>query len=194
MKRLEALDAFVLVIIVAFALVGSKCTYDYRNEIDRLERNNKELMEGFKSDTLKHTAKAIDIVVDGKKELVSNIGKQGNDALERLNVRPSKVEYVNNTIVETRFDTIVKLDTIYKHDTVVQCFSYYDDYISFGGEVNNGKVSFDLQMIDSLTIVCHKMKKKFLFIPYYSRKELETELTNTNPYTRIKFAKSVRVE
>jgi hypothetical protein len=51
-----------------------------------------------------------------------------------------------------------------------------------------------MSMRDSLAIVAHKQKKKFLFIPYYSRKNIEIDIKNANPYTKIVYGRNIVVQ
>ena len=173
------------VVVVAICLVGAKCTHDYRGEISRLRENNSRLATGDSIVTLTSTS---------KKETKELIGEHCQKVLDDLSIKPSKVKYITDIREVTKFDTIVEVKEIVIHDTVVQCFQFVDGYLTFGGEIKNGKLDFDLSMRDSLTIVAHKQKKKFLFIPYYSRKNIEVDIVNTNPYTSITYGRSVIVQ
>lgn len=171
-------------VIVAICFVGAKCTRDYKEEIDRLKHNEYELTR---------TDSVSCVVSNSKKETEQLIGEQGKKALEAINVKPKKVETITELVTETVFDTIVIVKEKVVHDTIVQCFQFVDPYLSMGGEVKNGKLDFELSMRDSLTVVCHKKKKKFLFIPYYTRKEIDVDIVNTSPYNKIIYGRYVKV-
>lgn len=178
------LTCLLSVVIVAICFVGAKCTRDYEDEIDRLRHNEYELTR---------TDSVSCVVSNSKKETEQLIGEQGRRALEQVNVKPTKVETITELVTETVFDTIVIVKEKVVHDTIVQCFQFVDPYLSMGGEIKNGKLDFELSMRDSLSVVCHKKKKKFLFIPYYSRKELELDIVNTSPYSKIVYGRYVKV-
>ena len=175
------------VIIVAICLVGAKCTHDYRTEIKRLEGNQKELL-------LKQDSTSTTLVSKSKSETKQMLGEYGQKVLDDLSIKPSKVKYITEIREVTKIDTVVEVKEIVIHDTVVQCFQFVDGYLTFGGEIKNGKLDFEMSMRDSLAIVAHKQKKKFLFIPYYSRKNIEIDIKNANPYTKIVYGRNIVVQ
>ena len=187
MMKDRFISILLSVIIVAICLVGAKCTHDYRTEIKRLEGNQKELL-------LKQDSTSTTLVSKSKSETKQMLGEYGQKVLDDLSIKPSKVKYITEIREVTKIDTVVEVKEIVIHDTVVQCFQFVDGYITFGGEIKNGKLDFELSMRDSLAIVAHKQKKKFLFIPYYSRKNIEIDIKNANPYTKIVYGRNIVVQ
>ena len=186
MMKDRFISILLSVIIVAICLVGAKCTHDYRTEIKRLEDNQKEL--------LKQDSTSTTLVSKSKSETKQMLGEYGQKVLDDLAIKPSKVKYITEIREVTKIDTVVEVKEIVIHDTVVQCFQFVDGYLTFGGEIKNGKLDFEMSMRDSLAIVAHKQKKKFLFIPYYSRKNIEIDIKNANPYTKIVYGRNIVVQ
>ena len=187
MMKDRFISILLSVIIVAICLVGAKCTHDYRTEIKRLEGNQKELL-------LKQDSTSTTLVSKSKSETKQMLGEYGQKVLDDLSIKTNKVKYITEIREVTKIDTVVEVKEIVIHDTIKQCFQFVDGYLTFGGEIKNGKLDFEMSMRDSLAIVAHKQKKKFLFIPYYSRKNIEIDIKNANPYTKIVYGRNIVVQ
>lgn len=175
--------SFILGFIIATIAVKSCNSLEKRVEV--LDNNQQQLI---KNDSIQILSAL------NSKDIKTLAGEQGNNALKELKIKPKSVDRITEVIYKTKVDTVVKIqhDTIYGYD--IPNFYFKDRGIFLTGVIMDDSLSFDLTIVDSLTTVLHRKKKKFLFIPYYSRKEMDLSIHNTNPYTKVVYCKDIRVE
>lgn len=175
------LIAVILALAVALGVAVNSCKRE-QSEKERHESNVSVLMGKNREYKVRDSLNAVSVAslrLD-KYELKQEIKK----LLKSTNIKPSRVEYITNTVTETR-------DSIRLVVIRDSCFNYKDKWLTISGCLNS-KVF--VQSRDSLTSIIHReYKHRFLWWKW-GTKGYRMEVINHNPNSVIKYADFVRVE
>lgn len=114
-------------------------------------------------------------------------------------ISPKRVESYTKAGSETSLNAKVNLkDSIVYHfkDSVVYTtklrkFEWSDSWNKIDGIVYNDSVECNYSGRDTLTIVAHRVPKKFLFVKF-GTKYIKVDIINANPHSKIDYAKAVK--
>ena len=107
--------------------------------------------------------------------------KQANE-IKALKIRLKDIKNVSVTEVQTLIEVPIIIT-----DTIRQCFEYKDAYVNVDGCLSD---SIKIESKDTISVVNHIVKKRFLWIFRYGVKDVRTTITNKNPYNQITGASS----
>ena len=206
-------EHIVLCCIIAVAVItaavsalfwGSKLS-KIKDECSRMERNHQSMLEQCDTLTLangKHIARVKELELTNE-EMFKLVGEDYKQISE-LGIKNKYLQHVISTgsHTEVNVDTIIKDSIIfvpvidstgitYKQDTM-QVWSWKDDWVKAHGTIYNNKVEADFESTDSLLIVAYRVPKRWWFIKW-GTKYVEMEVVSSNPHTKLKYAKSVKL-
>lgn len=206
-------EHIVLCCIIAVAVItaavsalfwGSKLS-KIKDECSRMERNHQSMLEQCDTLTLangKHIARVKELELTNE-EMFKLVGEDYKQISE-LGIKNKYLQHVISTgsHTEVNVDTIIKDSIIfvpvidstgitYKQDTM-QVWSWKDDWVKAHGTIYNNKVEADFEITDSLLIVAYRVPKRWWFIKW-GTKYVEMEVVSSNPHTKLKYAKSVKL-
>lgn len=183
---------------------GSKLS-KLKEQCNMLERNQQSLLEQCDTLTLangKHIARVMELELTNE-ELCKLVG-ENYQQISELGIKNKYLQHVISTgsHTELKVDTIVKDSIIfvpvidstgitYKQDTM-QVWNWQDDWVKAHGTIYNNKVEAEFESTDSLLIVAYRVPKRWWFIKY-GTKYVEMEVVSSNPHTKLKYAKSVKL-
>jgi type II secretory pathway pseudopilin PulG len=185
MKR-ESVINIIIFVISCVILVYFVFSYQRKNEELKVKSNNIETLLGeierYKAQDSSNVVEigilymTIDELERYRNELIEDV--------EMLQIRNKDLESLLRATSESNVGYVTTLrDTIYNNDTI-RIYEYRDSYTSVSGRVQGDTISGDIAIYDTLTIVKHIEKKKFLCIRY-GIKDVRVSVKNTNPNVKI---------
>lgn len=197
----------VLLILSYLALITTIVVfYDkYRSmkeEANRLSNNQTALMtdiEFFKTESGNNAAKVIQLEM-AKGEFEKLCSEQ-MEVINDLNLKVKRLEGVSTTVTKTEVSgTALLHDTVVytMNDTVlveskVKTFEWSDQWNRITGTINKDTVDCRYEGTDTLTIVCTKVPKKFLFFKW-GCKRIEANIVNKNKSSNIVYNKTIKLK
>lgn len=185
MKR-ESVINIIIFVISCVILVYFVFSYQRKNEELKVKSNNIETLLGeierYKAQDSSNIVEigilymTIDELERYRNELIEDV--------EMLQIRNKDLESLLRATSESDVSYVTTLrDTIYNNDTI-RIYEYRDSYTSVSGRVQGDTISGDIAIYDTLTIVKHIEKKKFLCIRY-GIKDVRVSVKNANPNVKI---------
>lgn len=185
MKR-ESVINIIIFVISCVILVYFVFSYQRKNEELKVKSNNIETLLGeierYKAQDSSNVVEigilymTIDELERYRNELIEDV--------EMLQIRNKDLESLLRATSESNVSYVTTLrDTIYNNDTI-RIYEYRDSYTSVSGRVQGDTISGDIAIYDTLTIVKHIEKKKFLCIRY-GIKDVRVSVKNANPNVKI---------
>lgn len=103
---------------------------------------------------------------------------------ETLRIRNKDLQSILQSTSESKasYSTVVR-DTIYNQDTV-RIYEYRDNYTDIRGSIEGDTIKGDVSIYDTLTVIKHVERKKFLCIRY-GIKDVKVSVKNANPNVKI---------
>lgn len=185
MKR-ESVINIIIFVISCVILVYFVFSYQRKNEELKVKSNNIETLLGeierYKAQDSSNVVEigilymTIDELERYRNELIEDV--------DMLQIRNKDLESLLRATSESNVSYVTTLrDTIYNNDTI-RIYEYRDSYTSVSGRVQGDTISGDIAIYDTLTIVKHIEKKKFLCIRY-GIKDVRVSVKNSNPNVKI---------
>lgn len=173
----------------------------------RSERAERQRFEGNQSvllDSVRHykvrdslsaaSVQALNLTVSEYKKyrvedaaLIRDMGIKLKRALSAANVETSTDVTVNAPVK----DSVIQSGTPGTPPDTVQTFKWRDQWVSVAGIIRKDSVSCSVHSEDSLSIVAHRVPRKFLFIRW-GTKAVRLEVVSKNPHTSIQSAEYIR--
>lgn len=115
------------------------------------------------------------------------------ETLNELNIRTKDVEELMSATskAEQRYETILRDSVTLRYDTI-KVYDYADDYTTAYGTITGDTIRANIVLTDTLTIIRHIERKKFLCIRYGKKSENMT-VTNKNPNVQIKDVEIIEI-
>ena len=166
-------------------------------EIARLRNNN----EALTNETLLYqtrleesaaSAIALQLQLDEYRKQHADDTKRIRD----LGIRLRRVESVAASASQTQIEVSTPVhDTLFLDrllpDTA-SVFRWSDRWVSIEGIIRNGKAECNIESIDTLRQVIHRVPRRFLFFRY-GTKAIRQEITSSNPHTRIVYTEYIEL-
>lgn len=166
-------------------------------EVARLRNNNEALTnETLLYQTRLEESAASAIALQLK---LDEYRKQHADDTKRirdLGIRLRRVESIATSASQTQIEVSTPI-----HDTVfldrllpdtASVFRWSDRWVSIEGVIRNGKAECNIESIDTLRQVIHRVPRRFLFFRY-GTKAIRQEITSSNPHTRIVYTEYIEL-
>lgn len=104
--------------------------------------------------------------------------------LETLQIRNKDLQSILIATSESKTGYSTDLrDTIYNQDTV-RIYEYRDNYTAIRGSIESDTIRGDITIYDTLTVIKHIERKKFLCLRY-GIKDVRISVRNANPNVKI---------
>lgn len=173
-----------------------------KNEVTRLENNQRALstdIEYFKTKSGDNAARVIELELT-KKEF-EELCKDQMETIRDLGIKVKRLENISTTVSKTEVSgSTVLVDTVifHKNDTVMipskaKKFVWSDEWNRISGIIEDDTVNCMYEGMDTLTIVCTKVPKKFLFLKW-GCKHVEADITNKNKSNHILYNRTVKLK
>lgn len=111
---------------------------------------------------------------------------------ETLRIRNKDLQSILQATSESKasYSTVIR-DTIYNQDTV-RIYEYRDKYTDIRGSIEGDTIKGDVVIYDTLTVIKHVERKKFLCIRY-GVKDVRVSVKNANPNVKINDVEIIEV-
>lgn len=166
-------------------------------EVARLRNNN----EALTNETLLYqtrleesaaSAVALQLKLDEYRKQHADDTKRIRD----LGIRLRRVESIATSASQTQIEVSTPVhDTLFPDrllpDTA-SVFRWSDRWVSIEGIIRNGKAECNIESIDTLRQVIHRVPRRFLFFRY-GTKAIRQEITSSNPHTRIVYTEYIEL-
>lgn len=166
-------------------------------EVARLRNNN----EALTNETLLYqtrleesaaSAVALQLKLDEYRKQHADDTKRIRD----LGIRLRRVESIATSASQTQIEVSTPVhDTLFLDrllpDTA-SVFRWSDRWVSIEGIIRNGNAECNIESIDTLRQVVHRVPRRFLFFRY-GTKAIRQEITSSNPHTRIVYTEYIEL-
>ena len=185
MKKQQIIEIILFVITCVLLVCVCRVDRSYKAEIER-ERNNIAILLGnierYKAKDSANVAEigVLTLTLEQTKKYKSELLQEA----ETLRIRNRDLESILRATSESKasYSTVIR-DTIYNQDTV-RIYEYRDNYTDIRGSIDGDTIKGDVVIYDTLTIIKHVERKKFLCI-CYGIKDVKVSVKNANPNVKI---------
>jgi hypothetical protein len=188
-----------IIIILSFFLY---CSIDLwietKKEKLRLELNQEALLadvQYYKTESGKNAASVQKLELS-KSELEKHY-KELTQTAKDLGIKIKRLESASTTITNTEVqitapvrDSTLIVDNV---PVVSKTFDWTDSWVSVSGIIQNNEVACDIQSVDTLTQIVHRVPKKFWFIKW-GTKAIQQEIVNKNPHSKIVYTEYIELK
>ena len=188
-----------LIALFAFSIYSN---FILKKDNKRLKNNEIALtkdIEAYKTKEGHNAAKVrqLELTVSEFKQLCAD----QEDELNELGIKIKRLESMTSTGTQTDAHGKTQLkDTVfvYKTDTVTiaengKYFEWGDGWNAISGKIIGDVVECYYHGTDTLTVVAHRVPKKFLFIKW-GTKYIDADIVNKNPSTVITYNKTIKIK
>lgn len=202
----------VTAVLAVTSLVGKA------KEVRRLEGNQQQLMSDIvtyktKDGLYAAETKRLELTVDEYKsalEASEGARMKQKEVIESLNIKIRRMESIQQTITETRVDTVAKFlqepfipDTLKlpRIESLVKpvfpmtgTIEWCDPWVSLKVRVaENGRAAVSISSVDTLYQIVHRVPRRFLCIPF-GTKAIRQEVVSSNPHTKIIYSEYIELK
>lgn len=184
------------IVLVISVLVLSFSLNNAKEEKKRLTNNQESLLSDiqyYKTESGKNAASV------QKLELTkSELEKHCIDltqTVEDLGIKVKRLQSVANTITKTEVEikTVVRDSIVYRDRPVnLKVINWKDPWISLDGILDGKNFSANIESVDTLSQVVHRIPKKFLFIKW-GTKAIRQEVVSSNPHSKIVYTEYIEL-
>lgn len=195
MKRILLIAIALLIGMVALLWSAYKSE---RAERQRFEGNQSVLMDSVRHykvrDSLNAASvQALHLTVSEYKKYRTEDAVLIRDMGIKLKRLLSVTQVETSTDVEIQApiqDSIIQPDNPEMPPDTIRTFNWRDPWVSVAGTIRKDSVSCSVHCEDSLSIVAHRVPRKFLFIRW-GTKSVRLDIVSRNPHTTINAAEYV---
>ncbi len=186
-------------------------------EVRRLEGNQLQLMSDIETYRTRDglyaaETRRLELTVDEYRsalEASEGVRTKQKEVIESLNIRIRRLESIQQTITETRIDTVTEFrsepfipDTLMPLQSLLTeslaslptgVIEWRDPWVSLGVRVEGEKADVHIMSVDTLYQVVHRVPKRFLCISY-GTKGIRQEIICSNPHTRIAYSEYIELK
>lgn len=184
-------------IATVLLIVGVMALRHSRSEVVRLRNNNETLTsetELYKSRYNESVASVatLQLKLDEYRKQHANDVKH----IKALGIRLRRIESVATTAVESDISISAPLhDTVYIKELLPDTctiFKWSDQWVSIEGVIRNNMVECQIESLDTLRQIIHRVPRRFLFIKY-GTKAIRQEIISSNPHSNIVYAEYIEL-
>lgn len=185
-----------IAIIIIFAL--SAMLRNERQDKERYKANQTSLLadiEFYKSESEKNVASVQKLTLTHE-ELKKNYTDAVRTA-DDLKIKIKRMQSISTTATETKVvvQTVVKDSIIYRDSVLdtITAFRWKDSWTNIEGRIKNDTVDLEVNSLDTLVQIVHKVPHKFWFIKW-GCKAIRQEIVNKNPHTKITYTNYIELK
>lgn len=172
-------------------------------EISRLKENQGTLLrenmeyrtkDGKWASEVSSLKMTVDEYRNALKEADGKLAKQ-EEALSSLRVKVGRLSSIQQTQMETRVDTVVRIirDTTGGRLRTAGYIRWSDPWVSLTARIRDDSADVSLTSSDTLYQVVHRVPKRFLFFRF-GTKEIRQEIVSSNPHSRITYSELIELK
>ena len=116
--------------------------------------------------------------------------------IRELGIRLRRVESVATSASQTKVEVSAPLRDTILFDRLLpdtaSIFRWSDSWVRIEGIIRNGKAECQVESVDTLRQIIHRVPRRFLFFRY-GTKAIRQEIISSNPHTRIVYAEYIEL-
>lgn len=185
MKKENIVNIIIFVIACILLVYLVRIDIKEQVELEQKTKNVETLLGEIERYKAKDSANVVEIgiltlTLEQAEKYRSELLKEA----ETLRIRNRDLQSILQATSESKasYSTVVR-DTIYNQDTV-RIYEYRDKYTDIRGRIEGDTIKGDVVIYDTLTVIKHVERKKFLCIRY-GVKDVKVSVKNANPNVKI---------
>lgn len=188
---------YVNVALILTVSVLSCWLNNVREEKKRLADNQEALLSDvdyYKTESGKNAASVLKLELS-KSEL-ENHCQDLTKTIDELNIKIGRIQSASTTITKTevKIQTVVRDSIVYRDLPVnLKVIKWRDPWVVLNGVLDGENFSANIESIDTLSQVVHRIPKKFLFIKW-GTKAIRQEVVSSNPHSKIVYTEYIELK
>lgn len=188
---------YVNVALILTVSVLSCWLNNVREEKKRLADNQEALLSDvdyYKTESGKNAASVLKLELS-KSEL-ENHCQDLTKTIDELNIKIGRIQSASTTITKTevKIQTVVRDSIVYRDLPVnLKVIKWRDPWVVLNGVLDGESFSANIESIDTLSQVVHRIPKKFLFIKW-GTKAIRQEVVSSNPHSKIVYTEYIELK
>lgn len=188
---------YVNVALILTVSVLSCWLNNVREEKKRLADNQEALLSDvdyYKTESGKNAASVLKLELS-KSEL-ENHCQDLTKTIDELNIKIGRIQSASTTITKTevKIQTVVRDSIVYRDLPVnLKVIKWRDPWVVLNGVLDGETFSANIESIDTLSQVVHRIPKKFLFIKW-GTKAIRQEMVSSNPHSKIVYTEYIELK
>lgn len=191
--------AIVAILLLALCIAVSRCGA-IKDDRNRLSGNQRSLLEQISFYQTKDSlnAASIERLTLTTNELKSYF-PQLVETVKSLNIKVKRLQSVAQTATEASYPIATPIvDSIIIRDTVdrpilLKCIDFDNRYVRVSGCDHNGLFNGNIQTLDTLVQVVHRVPRKFWFIKW-GTKAIRQEVISKNPFSKVVYTEYIELK
>lgn len=188
---------YVNVALILTVSVLSCWLNNVREEKKRLADNQEALLSDvdyYKTESGKNAASVLKLELS-KSELENHCQDLAK-TIDELNIKIGRIQSASTTITKTevKIQTVVRDSIVYRALPVnLKVIKWRDPWVVLNGVLDGENFSANIESIDTLSQVVHRIPKKFLFIKW-GTKAIRQEVVSSNPHSKIVYTEYIELK
>jgi hypothetical protein len=185
MKKENIVNIIIFVIACILLVCLVRADIKEQVELEQKTKNVETLLGEIERYKAKDSANAVEIgILTLTLEQAEKYRSELLQESETLRIRNKDLQSILQATSESKasYSTVVR-DTIYNQDTV-RIYEYRDKYTDIRGSIEGDTIKGDVSIYDTLTVIKHVERKRFLCIRY-GIKDVRVSVKNANPNVKI---------
>lgn len=188
---------YVNVALILTVSVLSCWLNNVREEKKRLADNQEALLSDvdyYKTESGKNAASVLKLELS-KSELENHCQDLAK-TIDELNIKIGRIQSASTTITKTvvKIQTVVRDSIVYRDLPVnLKVIKWRDPWVVLNGVLDGETFSANIESIDTLSQVVHRIPKKFLFIKW-GTKAIRQEVVSSNPHSKIVYTEYIELK
>lgn len=173
---------------------------DINQENDRLQHNQDALMDDvtyYQTEAGKSAASVQRMELTNSELEAHN--KELTKVVDDLNIKLKRVQAATTTATQTMVNikTIIRDSIVYVDSGRIEklpSIKWQDPWVNVDGIIlPDSTMDLNVESVDTLYQVIHRVPKKFLFIKY-GTKAIRQDITSSNPHTKIVYSEYIELK
>lgn len=188
---------YVNVALILTVSVLSCWLNNVREEKKRLTDNQEALLSDvdyYKTESGKNAASVLKLELS-KSEL-ENHCQELTKTIDDLKIKIGRIQSASTTITKTevKIQTVVRDSIVYRDLPVnLKVIKWRDPWVVLNGVLDGETFSANIESVDTLSQVVHRIPKKFLFIKW-GTKAIRQEVVSSNPHSKIVYTEYIELK
>lgn len=188
---------YVNVALILTVSVLSCWLNNVREEKKRLANNQEALLSDvdyYKTESGKNAASVLKLELS-KSEL-ENHCQELTKTIDDLKIKIGRIQSASTTITKTevKIQTVVRDSIVYRDLPVnLKVIKWRDPWVVLNGVLDGETFSANIESVDTLSQVVHRIPKKFLFIKW-GTKAIRQEVVSSNPHSKIVYTEYIELK
>lgn len=185
MKKENIVNIIIFVIACVLLVYLVRTNIKEQVELEQKTKNVEILLSEIERYKAKDSANVVEIgILTLTLEQAEKYKSELLQEAETLRIRNKDLQSILQATSESKasYSTVIR-DTTYNQDTV-RIYEYRDNYTDIRGSIEGDTIKGDVVIYDTLTVIKHVERKKFLCIRY-GIKDVRVSVKNANPNVKI---------